>query len=64
MYDESDDEMDGFVCLPCKKCGSTGYRNTDKEEFKDLPDGRTSVQPSTCDQCTFDLMMNKQKELH
>lgn len=54
-----EDELENFVYKPCKKCASTDYKNTTGEEFKELPDGRMSVQPEACDKCTFDLMMQE-----
>jgi len=64
MYDDQDDEMTGYVYKPCKNCGSTAYNNTEGEEIKELPDGRSSFKPNTCDKCNFELMLNRQKLNH
>lgn len=61
--DDVEDEMENYVYKPCRKCGSVSYTNTDGETFKELPNGKLSVQPTTCDKCTFDLMMNKTNTL-
>lgn len=58
------DEVEDFVYKPCKKCGSTVYKNTKGELFKEVPDGRLSVQPSSCDKCDFDLMLQENDLLH
>ena len=64
MYQDQDDEMSDYVYKPCKKCGSTAYNNTEGEEIAELPDGRLSFTPNACDQCTFELMLNRQKINH
>lgn len=53
------ESQNSILYLPCKNCGSLFYQDSNDEIIEELPDGRMSYQPNSCDYCDTDLVSNE-----